>query len=120
MLRADENLCNHKIVFPIEAGLNDIIKLRFKSYQPETQVYFAVGRTIEEANGQLISDISEVEILKVGFPNSIFLTVVHPEGVKGDDFSFEFWYKDQNAVMEVGGTEIEQLDKTTGYSFVKF
>ena len=105
LLRSGENICNHKISFPIAAGLNDIIKLRFKKYTAETQVYFAVGQSYESASGQLITDLSELEVLKVGFPNSIYLTIMHPEerlinnGVNSDDdddglFAFEFWYKD--------------------------
>ena len=89
----DENICNHKISFPIEAGLNDIIKLRFRNFAANTQVYFAVGPSFQSAHGQLITDLSTLEILKVGFPNSIFLTIVHPEGGNGD-FEMDFWYKD--------------------------
>ena len=116
MLRVDENICNHQISFPIDAGLNDIIKLKFKKYAVGTQVYFAVGPSFERANGQLISDLSTVEILKVGFPNSIFLMIEHPEGSSGD-FAFDFWYKDQGT--DIYEDEFESIDGHTGYSFVK-
>lgn len=88
-------MCNHRINFPIDAGINDVIKLVFTSYDPQTQVYFAVGHSYETAHGQVITDLSKVKVLKVGFPHSVFLTIVHPENhYHVSDFGFDFLYKD--------------------------
>ena len=45
-------------------------------------------------------------MLKVAFPNSIYMSVEHPIGdvVDTGRFSFEFWYLDQEVLDEDGET----------------
>ena len=57
-------------------GLNDILNVKFKEFSPGTQVYFAVGKTFPSATGELIEDL-QGKLLRVGFPNQIFMTVIH-------------------------------------------
>ena len=48
--------------------------------------------------------------MKIGFPNSLFLSIEHVTNPTGR-VSIEFWYKDQNADNEDG----EEID---GYSLI--
>ena len=56
-------------------------------------MYFVAGVSLLTANGMAIPDLENTTI-KVGFPNSIYLTVEH--GTADETFSFDFWYLDQD------------------------
>ena len=91
-LAPSENICNHMITFPIDAGINDILKIKFRDHNPGTIVNLSVGPSFALSRGEVITDLTD-KLLKVGFPNSIFLSIEHkinPTGV----LSLEFWYKD--------------------------
>ena len=92
----DELVCNHHIIFSVDAGVNDKIKLQFRTWPAGTRVSFAVGGTYATAVGEDLreSDFANA-ILEVGFPSQIFLTIEHSDENRGD-FSFEFWYQDRS------------------------
>ena len=104
------NYCNHQISFSIDGGSKDILMIRFIDYEPETRVSFSVGRSPETATGEMIDNLDN-KLLKVSFPNKLFLSVEHSVESIGP-FSFEFWYKDQ----EVIGAAEEV--KGEGYSLI--
>ena len=80
----------------MDAGRNDIMKLRFVNFAEGTKVYFAVGKNLDQAEGLMIDDL-ENSTLNVGFPNSIYLVIEHDLRERGD-FSFDFWYIDQDSI----------------------
>ena len=63
-----ENLCNHDISFSIEGGINDILEVKFKEFPPGTRVFFAVGKSFQQAEGETLDNLQGV-VLKVSFPN---------------------------------------------------
>jgi len=73
-LRDNENICNHVISFPLDAGINDILKIKFISHNPGTIVNFSVGKSFSQSSGETITDLTN-KLLKVGFPNKIFLSI---------------------------------------------
>ena len=82
--------------------MNDILKVKFLEGMAETKVNLAIGTTFMTARGEVIEDF-EGKLLKVAFPNSIFLSIEHPDEDnpnKSSRFSFEFWYKDQDSLDE--------------------
>ena len=64
--------------------------IRFTNSQPATKVSFSVGMNPEEAQGETIDDLAN-KVLKVSFPNKLFLSVEHSTKDLGL-FSFEFYY----------------------------
>ena len=58
-------------------------------------------------------------MLKVNFPNKLYLTIEHSVGVEGR-FEFEFWYTDQDAQI-LGDQTAEQVsdDNDNGYSLIQ-
>lgn len=91
-LVASENICNHVISFPIDAGISDILKIKFREHNPGTVVNLAVGRSFDSSRGERLTDLTD-KLLSVGFPNSIFLSIEHVTSPAGR-LSIEFWYKD--------------------------
>mmetsp|Transcript_23483 Transcript_23483/g.31470 ORF Transcript_23483/g.31470 Transcript_23483/m.31470 type:complete len:104 (-) Transcript_23483:464-775(-) len=87
-------MCLHQISFSIDGGRNDILKIKFKEHPPGTNVFFAAGPNLLEAEGMVIPDLDST-MLKVSFPNSIYLVVEYDE-VEDGTFSFDFWYLDQD------------------------
>ena len=94
-LRDDENFCSHVLSFDINGGTNDILKVKFLQSMPDTKISFSIGHTYKTAKGEIIRDNINEQILKVAFPNSIYMQIEHPRGesVKTGRFSFEFWYR---------------------------
>ena len=95
-LREDENFCTHVLAFDINGGTNDILKVKFLKSMPGTKISFSIGHSYKTAKGEIISDNINDQMLKVAFPNSIFMQIEHPRGesVNTGRFSFEFWYRD--------------------------
>ena len=46
-----ENLCMHELVFPLDAGLNDIIHFKIRNTVYGTKMKFAVGKSFEDHRG---------------------------------------------------------------------
>lgn len=74
------------------------MKVKFLESMPGTKISMVIGRTYATAKGEIIENFTG-QLLKVVFPNSIFLSIEHPKGsnIKTGRFSFEFWYLDQDA-----------------------
>ena len=85
--------------------------MKFLEHNPGTVVRFSVGKSFASSRGETITDLTD-KLLKVGFPNSLFLSIEHVTKPTGR-VSIEFWYKDQDADNEDG----EQLS-TDGYSLI--
>ena len=66
--------------------------VKFLEHVPGTRVHFAVGRSYARAKGEIINDPTD-KLLRVGFPNSLYLTIEHSTTADGK-FTFDFWYKD--------------------------
>lgn len=91
-LAESENICNHMISFPIDAGVNDILKIKFLAHNPGTVVNLSVGTSFASSRGEVLTDLTD-KLLRVGFPNSIFLSIEHRVKPSGR-LSLEFWYLD--------------------------
>ena len=52
--------------------------VKFLEHVPGTRVHFAVGRSYARAKGEIINDPTD-KLLRVGFPNSLYLTIEHSE-----------------------------------------
>ena len=70
------------------------MKIKFKSHLPGTRVFFSVGKNLLDSEGMSIREL-EGTILKTSFPNTIYLVVYHG-GNEDGEFSFDFWYLDQD------------------------
>ena len=58
-------------------------------------------------------------MLKVNFPNKLYLTIEHSVGADGR-FEFEFWYTDQDAqVLGDQTSELVSDDDDSGYSLIQ-
>ena len=90
-----ENLCNHEINFSIDAGLKDVLYVKFKEMAEGTKVAFAVGTNLDLAKGEFLEDPSN-KMLKVSFPNKIYLTIYHNLD-QGGRFEFDFWYENKSS-----------------------
>ena len=88
------------------------MKIKFREHNPGTVVNFAVGKSYESAHGETITDLAD-QLLKVGFPNKIFLSVEHVKKPFTGRLSIEFWFKDQT-VENLNGEKV--ID---GYSLIK-
>ena len=109
-LKDSENICNHQITIGIDGGINDILKVKFLETNPGTIVKFSVGKSFASSRGEIVTDLTD-KLLKIGFPNSLFLSIEHVTQPTGR-VSIEFWYKDQ-------GVENEEIEKVTdGYSLI--
>ena len=73
--------------------MNDIINIKFTEVTPGTVVSFAVGPTFDQAKGEKISQPLN-KLLRVAFPNSLYLSVEHEVDDVSGKFGFEFWYLD--------------------------
>ena len=51
MLSKNQNICNHELVFNMNAGINDVMKVEFLKMNKKTRVHFAVGESFESAEG---------------------------------------------------------------------
>ena len=107
----EENICNHEVTFSIDGGLNDILKVHFIEASPGTIVYFAVGTDFNTAKGEIMEEPRDA-ILRISFPNKLFLSVEHPE-TEPSPFAFQFFYQDksiddQNAIF-LSGYNLEQI-----------
>ena len=80
--------------------------VKFMDNVPGTKVHFAVGRSYARAKGEIIDNPTN-KLLRVGFPNSLYLTIEHAVNADGQ-FTFDFWYKDQASELAV--------EKIDGYS----
>ena len=96
-----QNICNHLITFSLDGGINDILTLHIKSYQPKTRIEFAVGTAYNSVKGEFIENL-ENKIIQVGYPFSLYLSVEHDTWEQSGVFEFEFWYEDN---------EISEIDK---------
>ena len=69
---------------------------------PDTKISFSIGHSYKTAKGEIIRDNINEQILKVAFPNSIYMQIEHPRGesIKTGRFSFEFWYRNQDVLGE--------------------
>ena len=85
-----ENLCNHEVSFSIDAGLKDVLYVKFKEMEKGTRVAFAVGLGLDFAKGEILENPND-KILKVSFPNTLYLSIYHNVNSAGR-FEFEFWY----------------------------
>ena len=66
----------------------------------------------------MVKESLEGKLLKVNFPNKLYLTIEHSVGVAGR-FEFEFWYTDQDA-QGLGDQTGEQVsDDDSGYSLIQ-
>lgn len=87
-------------MFPIDAGRNDILQVRFKERDPASKIFFVVGTSLPEAEGRKVSDRENASTfidVRISFPNSIFLVVYHGENKPTTStFSFDYWYLDQD------------------------
>ena len=85
------------------------MKVKFISHQPGTKVFFASATQLNKAEGIWIQYL-ENTVLKVSFPNSLYLMIDHITDPAGK-FAFEFWYLDQdtNEAKEdpIDGYELE-------------
>ena len=78
-LVAEQNMCNHQFTFDINAGVGDILTMKFNEAVPGTKVHFSVGNSFDTSRGETIEDLTESDvILKIGFPNKLYITVEHP------------------------------------------
>lgn len=83
------------ISFDINGGTNDILKIKFLEHTPGTIVNFSIGDSFIGSKGETLSGNFDNMLLRVAFPNKIYMHVEHPK----DDqkaygrFSFEFWYR---------------------------
>ena len=108
VLSKEQHICNHEIVFSNDAGINDVMKVEFKKLNQNTIVYFAVGENYENSVGQTMKN-TVGEILQIGFPNSLYLTIQHDIAIS-DQLEFEFWYLDLDA------TEADKKYSVSGYN----
>jgi hypothetical protein len=76
-----DNFCMHAITFSIMAGRNDILKVKFKEHVPGTRIFFAASTSLRNADGIWIEQL-ENTILKVSFPNTLYLMVEHAKTEK--------------------------------------
>ena len=114
VLDSRENLCNHELAFSIDAGLGDTLNIKFKDVVDGTVINFAVGLSFIEAKGEIIQESLASKMIKVDFPNKLFMTIEHSLHIPGR-FEFEFWYtsQDENYGNE---TQLEEnLDETYDY-----
>ena len=77
-----------------------MLKARFISVPDGSKVVFAVGGSFDKANGTELSDIAK-SVLRVPFPYSIFFLVEHSKLSAGQEFSFEFWFLDEETTDEI-------------------
>ena len=91
-------------------GNNDILKIKFRRHNPGTKVHFSVGKSFATSRGETITDLTD-KLIKVSFPNSIFLSIEH-ETEDWGRVNIEFWYKDHTVENEDG----EQI--SDGYSLI--
>ena len=76
---------------------------------PGTKLNFSIGSSFLTAQGETLLDSSFLDkILKVAFPNRIYMLIEHPreENLATGRFSFEFWYLDQD-VSDENGEKVE-------------
>ena len=92
VLSSEYNVCNHQIMFSIDAGINDNIVIRFHDAPPGTVVNFGVGDSYQTAKGEVIGTVAGKDLV-IGFPNRVFLSIEHKTINRGN-FEFEFWYRD--------------------------
>ena len=55
-LDSTENYCMHQITFPMDAGRNDIIQVKFTEHVPGTRIFFAAATQLTEAKGTWIPE----------------------------------------------------------------
>ena len=56
--------------------------VKFLEHVPGTKVHFAVGKSYARAYGEIIYDPTN-KLLRVGFPNSLYLTIEHATNEDG-------------------------------------
>ena len=108
-------MCNHEIVFSIDAGVNDVMKIEFLKMSESTRIHFSVGETFENAKGSTMIN-AQGQILQIGFPFSIYLTIDHDIS-QSEKVEFEFWYldldaNDKDAKLSVTGYNLVTKDVT--------
>ena len=92
-----ENLCNHAIIFDINAGVKDLLKVKFDQAPPGTLVHYAYGPNFEQAQGGGVIDDVEGREITIVFPNNLYFSIEHVVDPPGP---FEFTFSYTNNVAE--------------------
>lgn len=78
---------------------------------PGTRVHFAVGIDFSTAKGETLEEPRDA-IIRISFPNKLFLSVEHPGNEPGP-FAFQFFYQNQSIddpnAVSMSGYNLEQI-----------
>ena len=86
-LKNESMMCKHAIKFPINAGFNDRLELRFLSVNPKTEIHLFAGVNFEEAVELDIEAFGEVinAEVSVAFPYTLYMVIFHEKAIYDDE-----------------------------------
>ncbi len=103
-----ENLCNHALLFDIDAGVKDILKVSFDKAPEGTIVNYAYGASFDSAEGGGVIEKVKGQEITIVFPNNLYFSIEHVTDPPGD-FEFSFSYTGKKA-KDDGPNSIFELE----------